>query len=194
MDWSKTERASRLHPPEFGPAGIGRTVLACSFAQTAVGERDGRSGPAQRANTGPNGSESRTAVPFSSFSEFTKGATKGSHSTNPAPSPASPASWANRTSVRKVGGPDHQRPMRLADNRAERRGRCHSSEGGTRDPDDAGGVEACMTAPPEEWLLHQGTRNPPLHGHSVFGTLMDGGKMSLAGAVWNCAACAHPPR
>ena len=37
------------------------------------------------------------------------------------------------------GGRDHQRPLRVPDDRAERRGRRNSSEGDAGDPDDAGG-------------------------------------------------------
>src|SRR5581483_10402511 len=94
MDWSKTERGSRLHPPDFGPAGIAGTVLSPARMQRWQHRRTRwriRSGANSKHWAKWLGVENRCVVTFSSFSEFTKGVTKGSHSTNPAPSRASPA-------------------------------------------------------------------------------------------------------
>jgi hypothetical protein len=86
------------------------------------------------------GAESRCVVPFNSFSEFNEADGGGIwfalEETRPLACFA--GVWTNWTSVRKVKEGDHQRPLRVSDDGAQRRGRRHPPEGYACDPDDAG--------------------------------------------------------
>jgi hypothetical protein len=93
----------------------------------------------------------RCVLPLNSFSEFNK-AEGGDiwfalDETRPL---ACAGIWTNRTSIPEgQRRRDHQRPLRVPDDGAERRSRRRPPEGDAGNPDDPEEVETWMTAPPD---------------------------------------------
>ena len=88
------------------------------------------------------GAENRCVVPFNSFSEFNKaeGGDIWFALDETRPLACFAGIWTNWTiGPQGEGRRDHQRPLRVPHDGAERRGRRHPSEGDAGDPDDAGG-------------------------------------------------------